>query len=72
MGRPKTYQEERVQVGARFPESLYRRLQDEAERRDTSVNFLVCRALETYLDNLPPLDPEFERMRCEQAAGSGG
>lgn len=43
----------RVATAVRFPEDLHQRLQEHAEMRDVSVNWLVTRAVEQFLDGLP-------------------
>jgi hypothetical protein len=43
----------RVATAVRFPEELHRQLQDHAEMRDVSVNWLVTRADEQFLSGLP-------------------
>jgi len=43
----------RVATAVRLPEDLHRQLQDHAEMRDVSVNWLVTRAVEQFLDRLP-------------------
>jgi predicted transcriptional regulator len=43
----------RVATAVRFPEELHRRLQEHAEMRDVSVNWLVTRAVEQFLEGLP-------------------
>ena len=45
--------EKRVATAVRLPESLHHQLQDQAELRDVSVNFLVVRAMTKYLQNPP-------------------
>lgn len=45
--------EKRVATAVRFPESLHHQLQDQADLRDVSVNFLVVRAVTKYLQNPP-------------------
>jgi predicted transcriptional regulator len=42
-----------VATAVRFPEDLHERLQEHAEMRDVSVNWLVNRAVEQFLDGLP-------------------
>ena len=50
----------RVATAVRIPEDLHRELQQAADTRDVSVNFLVVRAIERYLESAP--DPRsFER-----------
>lgn len=56
VARPRTTDEPRVPTAVRLPESLHDRLHREATARDVSANLLVTRALETYLDKLPPVD----------------
>ncbi len=53
MGRPRICDEPRVATAVRLPESLHQRLQDAATERDVSVNLLVTRAVEEYLERLP-------------------
>jgi len=45
-----------VTTAVRLPASLHDRLRDCALERDVSVNLLVTKAVEAYLDQLPPLD----------------
>lgn len=44
----------RVTTAVRLPEDLHRKLQEHAEMRDVSVNWLVTRAVEQFIDQLPP------------------
>lgn len=55
MGRPRTYEEQRVATAVRLPVSVHRRLQAAAADRDVSANLLVTRAVCEYLDRLPSL-----------------
>lgn len=43
----------RVATAVRFPEDLHQRLQEHADMRDVSVNWLVTRAVEQFLEGLP-------------------
>ena len=43
----------RVATAVRLPEDLHHRLQEHAEMRDVSVNWLVTRAVEQFLEGLP-------------------
>lgn len=43
-------------TAVRLPASLHDRLRDCALERDVSVNLLVTKAVEAYLDHLPPVD----------------
>ncbi len=52
MARPKKYTEERVTTAVRLPVSLHRRLQEEAEARDVSVNYLVTKAAARMIDSM--------------------
>ena len=65
MARPKKYTEERVTTAVRLPVSLHRRLQEEAEARDVSVNYLVTKAATRMIDSMdatgePEPEPEPE------------
>lgn len=46
----------------RFPEPLHERLKKAAEERDLSINFLVVKAVEEFLERLVPAD-EFRLTR---------
>ena len=67
-GRPKEHLEERVTTAVRIPKGLYRKLKQEANQRDSSLNHLLVKAAEYYLDRLPPLEPTFS---AETLAGNG-
>jgi hypothetical protein len=56
MSRPKVYDEPRVATAIRLPSSLHEELQSAASERDVSVNFLVTRAVSTFLAQLPPAE----------------
>ena len=53
MSRPRVYDEPRVATAIRLPTSLHEELQSVASERDVSVNFLVTRAVSTFLAQLP-------------------
>lgn len=53
MARPTVYEEERVATAIRLPESLHGQLREAARERDVSVNYLIIRAIERYLGDLP-------------------
>lgn len=58
--------EKRIATAVRLPEHLHNELQQQAELRDVSVNFLVVRAVTQYLEGLP--DPmAFERPSSQSA-----
>lgn len=58
---------ERVTTAIRFPKETHDRLAEEAERRELSINYMVTRAVNYYLDALPPVaEPDFRRI--EQTA----
>ncbi|MEW6155538.1 MAG: hypothetical protein AB1673_16370 [Actinomycetota bacterium] len=63
MGRPKTYDEQRVATAIRLPSSLRDELHAAAVERDVSVNLLVNRAVSAYLRRLPPVDDELRETR---------
>jgi predicted HicB family RNase H-like nuclease len=56
MARPKVYNGKRVTTAVRVPEGLHGRLAEAAAEREISVNFLVVKAVEDYLDRLIPAD----------------
>lgn len=49
----RTSSEKRVATAVRLPEELHAELQEQAEMRDVSVNFLVVRAVQQYLKQAP-------------------
>ena len=55
--------EKRTPTALRLPDSLRERVQAAAEERGTSVNHLVIKALELYLEALPPLDVSVSELR---------
>jgi hypothetical protein len=61
MSRPRVYDEPRVATAIRLPTSLHEELQSVASERDVSVNFLVTRAVSTFLAQLQPPGQEMER-----------
>jgi hypothetical protein len=63
MSRPKLYDEPRVATAIRLPTSLYEELQSAAGARDVSVNFLVTRAVSSFLAQLPPADADLPADR---------
>lgn len=64
MSRPRQY-DNRTTTAIRFPAELHERLQHEAEVRELSMNWLVNRAVERFLDDLIPVE-EFVLTRSEQ------
>jgi len=56
MGRPRIYDGPRVVTAVRLPAPLRDELQTVAGEREVSVNYLVIRAVEKYLRNLPSVD----------------
>ena len=55
-GRPRTYHQDRISTGVRFNPETHVRLIKAAEERDLSLNWLVNKAVEYYLDRLIPVD----------------
>ncbi|HEY6532252.1 MAG TPA: toxin-antitoxin system HicB family antitoxin [Acidimicrobiales bacterium] len=55
MARPRLVDEPRVPTAVRLPASLHERLTAAARERDVSANLLVSKAVEAYLDQLPPV-----------------
>lgn len=56
MARPKVHKEKRVTTAIRVPEQLHRQLAQAADERDLSVNYLVVRAIEDFMDRLIPAE----------------
>ncbi len=54
MARPRVYEEQRVTTAIRIPKSLHDKLHEAAEQRDVSVNLLVLKAIDAYLERLVP------------------
>lgn len=55
MARPRVY-ENRVTTAVRLPEDLHDRLKQAADERDVSVNYLMTKAVDDYLDRLVPAE----------------
>jgi predicted transcriptional regulator len=53
----------RTTTAIRFPDELHERLKDAAEERDLSINFLVVKAVEEFLERLLPAN-EFRLTRA--------
>jgi hypothetical protein len=53
MARPRIYEEKRVTTAVRLPESAHDELRKAALERDVSVNYLINRAVDHYLRDLP-------------------
>jgi predicted transcriptional regulator len=58
MASPKS----RTTTAIRFPDPLHERLKEAADERDLSINFLVVKAVEDFLDRLVPAE-EFRLTR---------
>jgi predicted transcriptional regulator len=56
MARPRIYDPDRVSTQVRLPAELHERLRRTAAERQVSANLLVERAVDDYLDRLPPVD----------------
>ena len=46
----------RTTTAIRFPEELHERLKDAADERDLSINYLVVKAVEEFIENLIPVE----------------
>ncbi len=68
MSRPRVYDEPRVATAIRLPTSLHEELQSVASERDVSVNFLVTRAVSTYLAQLPSASSEMHGDGASKSA----
>ena len=55
MSRPKRH-DPRQQILLRMDPALHQRLKDAAEDRELSMNWLIVRAVEEFLDHLIPAD----------------
>lgn len=51
-----TPKKSRTATAIRFPEEVHERLRDAADERDLSINWLVVKAVEDFLDRLIPVD----------------
>jgi hypothetical protein len=71
VSRPRVYDEPRVATAIRLPTSLHEELQSVASERDVSVNFLVTRAVSTFLAQLPPAGREMERDMPSKGSQKG-
>ena len=58
MGRPKVHTEARVQTNVRIPASMLARLWDQSHKRDLSVNWIVTKAIELFLERLEESDEQ--------------
>jgi len=56
VGRPRTEPDDRVSTGLRIDRELYDRIQDEAEARDVSTNWFICKLLAESMERLIPVD----------------
>ena len=65
LGRPRKYNPDRVTTAVRIPAELHVRLQEEAEARDVSLNYLLVRGAQLVLDRLAPLSQTEEQLRQE-------
>lgn len=54
--RTRAKNDDRVHTALRLPEDLLKRLREAAEERDLSMNFLVVKAVEEFLENLIPAE----------------
>jgi hypothetical protein len=52
----------RMTTAIRFPEAMHEQLKEAADERDLSINFLVVKAVEEFLERLVPAD-EFRLTR---------
>ncbi len=46
----------RTTTAIRLPDDLHERLRHAADERDLSINFLVVKAVEEFVDNLIPVE----------------
>jgi hypothetical protein len=69
--RPRVYDEPRIATAVRLPEQLHERIRKAAGERQVSVNFLVERAIERYLDQMVPAG-ELQLHRDDGRRAPGG
>src|SRR5690349_4482180 len=55
MARPKIHPDDRVTTAIRIPKDLHEQLRQAAEERQLSVNYLVVKALEDFVERLVPI-----------------
>lgn len=55
IGRRRRYDPDRVTTAVRIPAEIHQKLQEEAEARDVSLNYLLVRGAELVLQRLTPL-----------------
>jgi predicted DNA-binding protein len=70
MPRPRVYDQPRVATAVRLPKQLHERIQREADERQVSVNYIVERAIERYLERMVPV-AELQLERDERAHRNG-
>jgi predicted transcriptional regulator len=68
--RPRVYDQPRVATAVRLPKQLHERIQREADERQVSVNYIVERAIERYLDRMVPV-AELQLERDERTNRNG-
>lgn len=56
MTRPARPRIERTNTAVRFPPAVHERLQEAADERGLTMNYLVVKAVEEFLDHLIPAD----------------
>lgn len=54
----------RVATAIRLPREMHEELQRQAELRDVSVNFLIVRAVNDFLENLPTAEQLLATLRA--------
>ena len=65
MGRRRKYEPDRVTTAVRIPGELHQKLQEEAEARDISMNYLLVRGAQLVLERLTPLAETEEQLKQE-------
>lgn len=60
--------ERRIPTGLRIPETLRERVRVVADERGTSFNHMVVKALELYLEALPPLEVDVDSLRRQKGS----
>lgn len=65
MGRRRRYDPDRVTTAVRIPAEIHEKLQEEAEARDVSLNYLLVRGAQLVLERLTPLAVTEEQLGQE-------
>jgi predicted HicB family RNase H-like nuclease len=65
VGRRRKYEPDRVTTAVRIPTEIHQKLQEEAEARDVSLNYLLVRGAQLVLERLTPLSDTEAQLQHE-------